>query len=279
MEWKKIIKNAMKLRKRIKRVEKEYEKWFSLLSGLNDEDKKEYIANDLQEYLIKKNISFPLDILLNKTRFLKNEEIDYKKQKMKILCNIRAYPLTFIISNLSLEEEKRIKELLFPSSTNLCSFIIYDIFDTHGFCVYFSDKYDEKLDRVGETIHEELHNSFRIYRGEREGTDFMILSEINCISKEIREKFDKNKYLREKAWNYCSSYLLDNMNIDRAYKENLREKINYICNKIMPEWQSRYDERVLTKVFIKAKDLDDLISWYRLPERKRLMDKWQSRYE
>ena len=175
-----IIRNALKLRKRLKEAEETYKDAVKFISKLNEnKDKKKeflYWFGDILERLSNKNFrlnqlwdlleddSFPC----NRIRTLTKNEIK-KKRKIAKKYGLRIYPKTIVVKlyeNFDEDDAKKIHEFFNHILTFHDNFFIPGLFKKLGIAVY---------SRHGmESIHEELHEAFMIYRGIEEAKESVL---------------------------------------------------------------------------------------------------------
>jgi hypothetical protein len=277
------------LRKRIRYAESAYDKAVDILSHLEREENRNLLASILRK--AGKNVK-PSDF--EGARL----EIYKEREELTQKYGIRMYPLTIMIApGKSSDVERRLRRdpNVGMGGVNIA------VKDWP-----FSSVGGIRLSFEGGIItpeHEDLHGTFRIYRGDKKQDNYAIfeiieswmLNEINSYRNEVEkncsDELERGDYkVVNTYWShfikgyllatYLPEYLRAIKAKDRLDEKNLNAAENIVkkhLEEIMPiiaRLQTEYDESVLSRIFIKSKDFNDVNMWY---ERKDILAQWQKR--
>ena len=283
------FRNAMAMRKRIRYAESAYDKAVDILSHLEREENRNFLASVLRK--AGKNV-IPSDFEGARLQiYREREELTQK-------YGLRMYPLTIMISpEKSSDVEKRLRRDPNVSMGGINIAVKTRPFDSVG---------GIRLSFRGGIItpeHEDLHGTFKIYRGDKKQGDYAIfeliesrmLNEINSFREKVeincKDELERGNYGAVNIYwsytikdyllrNYLPEYLraiktkhrLDEKNLNAA--ENIVKKHLEEILPVIARLQTEYDESVLSRIFIKARDFNDVKMWY---ERKDILAQWQKR--
>jgi hypothetical protein len=281
------IRNAMAMRKKIRYAESAYDKAVDILSHLEKEGNRNFIASILRK--AGKNVK-PSDF--EGARLVIYEE----KEELTKKYGLRMYPLTIIIApEKSSDLEKRLRKD--PNAKMGGINIAVEAWP-------FSSVGGIRLSFKGKIItpgHEDLHGTFNIYRGDQgnyaifEVVESWMLNEINSYRNEVERNCSEHlevgdykvvdtywthfikgyllgTYLPEYLRVIRTEYGLDEKNLNAA--ENIVKKHLEEILPVIAKLQIEYDESVLSRVLIKSRDFRDVKMWY---GRKDILAQWQKR--
>ncbi len=283
------IRNAIAMKNRIRYAESAYDKAVDILSHLEKEENKNLLVSILRK--AGKNVK-PSDFEGARLEIYKEREELTKKY------GLRMYPLTIRISpEKSSDLERRLRRDPNVGMGGINIAVKAWPFSSVG---------GIRLSFKGGIItpeHEDLHGTFNVYRGDRKQDNYAIfeiieswmLNEINSYRNEVEkncsDELERGDYkVVNTYWShfikgylletYLPKYLraikvkhrLDEKNLNAA--ENIVKKHLEEIMPIIARLQTEYDESVLSRIFIKSRDFNDVKMWY---ERKDILAQWQKR--
>lgn len=285
-----LPKQSLKFRRTLRDAERAYESAMKILRNLDKGENRLIVANAL----VRAGCT---DVKASDLEGAKLDPLSERRPELSRRYGIRIYPMTIVVHP---KKADALRDKVYGTDsrksirgTSVISVREWPFGQLGGIRLSFNPAATES--KTAE--HEDLHGSWSIYRGYGNANytveqlhEARILDEINSFRSGLRYAKSSQSGDRARIYHYWKGIetvliekyvprITEHMDADfgrdaRKYEsERLEELIREIIP-VMAGLEMRYDQRVITRIIIKSRDIEEFKWWVK---RKNILDEWQEK--